>query len=96
MAHLILTPNLTRDVLDQQIRATHRGQAHFAHGGPFAATCGECVYLGYFRQHYNRAGDPIKATHTGGCAKFLALTGRHGAVVPPHASACKYFQRKGE
>jgi hypothetical protein len=82
------------DTIARQIRTTHRGMAHFANTGPFGATCGECIYLGYFRQHFTKAGDPIKATHHGGCRKFHELTGEHGPVVPKHAAACRHFKRK--
>jgi len=80
--------------LDQQIRSTHKGQAHFGNSGPFGATCGECVFLGYYQQHFNKAGDLIKSTHRGGCKKFHELTGKHGELVPANASACKYFERR--
>jgi hypothetical protein len=73
---------------------THKGQASWGNGGPFGATCGECEYLGYFRQHRNSAGDNVKATHHGGCAKYHELTGKHGPVVPAHSAACRYFERK--
>jgi|SRR5215813_3363157 hypothetical protein len=98
MARLTLTPNLTwgySKVLEKQIRSTHEGQAYFGGSGPSGATCGECVFLGYFRQHYKN-GNPVKAARTGGCAKFHALTGKHGPVVPKYASACRYFKRKEE
>ena len=82
--------------LEQQVRSTHRGQAHFGNTGPFGATCGECVFLGYYRQHFNKSGDRIKATYRGGCHRFYQLTGKHGAVVPANAPACRYFERKEE
>ena len=97
MVRLTLTSNLTRgysDTVEQQIRATHRGQAYFGHTGPFGATCGDCVFLGYWRQHQDRFGNATKSTRTGGCAKFFELTKRHGPVVPPQAPACRYFKRK--
>ena len=99
MARLTTSSYLTRghsDELDQQIQSTHEGQAYFAGGGPFAATCGECVFLGYFQQHFNKPGDPIKSTYRGGCRKFHEFTGKHGELVPANASACKYFERKPE
>jgi hypothetical protein len=96
MARLNFLPHLTSGYsaeLDHQINTTHAGQAHFANTGPFGATCGECAFLGYHRQHRNANGDNVKATHHGGCAKFHELTGKHGPVVPKDAAACKYFQR---
>ena len=82
------------DTLEQQIRTTHCGQAHFGNTGPFGATCGECVFLGYYQQHFTKSGDRTKATYRGGCQKFHQLTGTHGAVVPANAPACRYFERK--
>jgi|SRR6516225_4840730 hypothetical protein len=99
MARLTLTPGLTpgySNRLNQQIRATHQGQAHFANGGPSGAICGECVFWGYYQQHHNKAGNSTKTTFRKACAKYHALTGRHGAVVPANASACRYFKRKEE
>ena len=99
MARLNLTPGLTQghsDLLEHQISTTHAGQASWANGGPFGATCGECVFLGYYRQHRNESGETVKATHHGGCKKFYQLTNKHGPIVPAHAAACRYFQRKEE
>ena len=92
------TPHLTQDypdVLAHRIRTTHPGQAHFANTGPFGATCGDCVFLGYHRQIRNNSGDTIKTVHRSGCGKFHELTNKHGPVVPAHAAACRYFERKG-
>jgi len=80
--------------LARQINRSREGQAHFAGTGPFGATCGECVYLGYWRQRRNRSGDVAKTERTGGCEKFHQLTGKHGPVVPPGTDACRYFQRR--
>jgi len=82
------------DVLAHQIRATHPGQAHFANTGPFDATCGDCVFLGYRRQIRNNSGDTVRSVGYRGCGKFYQLTGKHGPVVPAHAAACRYFERK--
>jgi hypothetical protein len=82
-------------VLEHQIRTTYPGQAHFANTGPFGATCGDCVFLGYQRQIRNNSGDTIKTVHRSGCGKFHELTNMHGPVVPAHAAACRYFERKG-
>jgi hypothetical protein len=99
MARLTLFSGLTpghSSVLEHQISTTHAGQAHWANSGPFGAVCGECAFLGYSRQHFNKNGDPVGATRHGGCEKFRELTGTHGPVVPAHAAACKYFERKQE
>jgi hypothetical protein len=82
--------------LAAQIAKTKPGMAHFAATGPFGATCGDCVHLGYWRQVRNKAGDTVGTKHVGGCAKFFALTGKHGSVVPASTEACRYFERKEE
>jgi hypothetical protein len=99
MARLDLSPHLTcgySETLEHQLRSTHCGQAYFGNTGPFGATCGECTFLGYHRQHRNKAGDTVKTTYRGGCQKFFELTGKHGAIVPANAPACRYFERKEE
>jgi len=80
--------------LAMQIRRSRAGQAHFAGTGPFGATCGECVFLGYWKQVRNISGDTVKSQRAGGCEKFRQLTGKNGPVVPPRTEACRYFQRK--
>jgi hypothetical protein len=82
--------------VEHQIQSTHQGQAYFGNTGPFGATCGECIFLGYYQNHFNKAGDLIKSTHRGGCKKFHELTGKHGEIVPANAPACRYFERKQE
>jgi len=97
MVRLTISSYLTRGhsaTLDQQIHSTHKGQAYFGNSGPFGATCGECVFLGYYQPHFNKAGDLIKSTYHDGCKKFHELTGKHGPVVPASAPACRYFERK--
>jgi hypothetical protein len=77
-----------------QIRQSRPGMAHFAATGPFGATCGGCVFLGYWRQRRNGYGEIVKTERVGGCEKFHQLTGKHGPVVPPRTEACRYFQRR--
>jgi hypothetical protein len=91
------TPNLTKvhsDVLEHQIRTTRPGMAHFANTGPFGATCGECVFLGYAKVRRTTRGDVVKTKHVQACAKFHELTGKHGAFLPVTTAACRYFERK--
>ena len=80
--------------LAKQIQRTREGQAHFAGTGPFAATCGECAYLGYWRQRRSANGEIVKTERVGSCAQFHKLTGKHGPVVPPGSAACRYFERQ--
>jgi hypothetical protein len=99
MTRLALSPHLIcghPETFEHQLRTTHKGQAYFGNTGPFGATCGECTFLGYFKQHHNKAGDTVKTTYRGGCQKFHQLTGEHGAIVPAKAPACRYFERKEE
>jgi hypothetical protein len=80
--------------LAAQMRATYPGQAHWAGSGPNGKTCGECCYLGYFKQRRNASGDTIRSEHTGGCRRYFELTGEHGPVVPTTAGACRHFETK--
>jgi hypothetical protein len=60
------TPYLAQghpDLLAHQIRSTRPGQAHFANMGPAGVTCGDCIYVGYFRQHRNERGDAVKSIY---------------------------------
>jgi len=99
MARLDLSSYLTRgysETLEYQLRSTHRGQAHFGNTGPLGANCGECEFLGYYQKHFNKAGDTVRTSYRGGCQKFFELTGKHGAIVPTSAPACRYFKRRKE
>lgn len=79
---------------DRQVAKTREGQANFAGTGPAGATCGACIFLGYWRPIHNKSGDLIGTTKSGGCREFYRLTGKHGPVVPEATEACRYFQRK--
>ena len=80
--------------LARQIALTTPGQAHFADGGPFGATCGGCAFLGYERAVRDRDGSTTGTRKTSGCRKFHELSGKHGPAVPKGARACKYFEGK--
>jgi hypothetical protein len=80
--------------LAKQIQRSREGKAHFAGTGLFGATCGECAYLGYWRQRRNGNGEIVKTERVGGCEKFHQLTGKHGAAVPPATAACRHFERR--
>ena len=89
-----MKPHPTSDeTLTQQIRVTHPGMAHWANSGPLGATCGDCVFLGYWRQYRNSSGDVIDTRKQQGCAKYRQLTGIHGPAVPPSTAACRHFER---
>ena len=80
--------------LARQINRSREGQAHFAGTGPFGATCGECIFLGYWKKIRTASLDTVRSQRVGGCEKFHQLTGKHGPVVPPGTDACRYFQRR--
>jgi hypothetical protein len=83
------TANLTNNSAEQ--RATAPGQAHFAGSGPADKTCGDCRFRGYFRRTVTKKHG-AKSTRTYRCAKFHALTGRHGPAISKYLRSCKYFE----
>jgi hypothetical protein len=84
--------------LEQQIAKTKPGMAHYAGTGPFARTCGECVFKGYRRDSSRGVFDPnsgemiYRSYRVGGCEKYMKLTGIHGPVIEGTNEACKYFE----
>jgi hypothetical protein len=89
------TPHLTAGYsaeLEQQIRRTEPGQAHWAGSGPPGATCCACQFLGYWRHIRNESGDILRSTKSHGCEQFFKLTGKHGPAVSRGADACRYFE----
>jgi hypothetical protein len=78
--------------LAAMMRATYAGQAHWAGSGPVGKTCGQCAFLGYFKQHYSASGDLVGSERTRGCKRYHELTGIHGPAVPAVASACRHFE----
>jgi hypothetical protein len=93
MQNPYLTPGYSPELVSQ-IRQTVPGMAHWAASGPTGATCGECAYLGYWKQIRNRAGDTVSTERRRGCAKFYELTGEHGPTVPPSCAACRHFEKR--
>jgi hypothetical protein len=83
-------------VLEQQIKTTVPGMAHWANSGPFGAVCGECVFWSYYKIRRTTAGDEVKTKHVRACAKYRELTGKHGAVLPANTPSCRYFTRREE
>lgn len=81
-------------IVAQQIRTTVCGQAHFANTGPFGATCGDCLFLGYVKRNRNAQGEIVHTEKRAGCGKFNELTAKHGPVLPPGTPSCKYFAPK--
>jgi len=96
---IMRTPHLTTGydpTLTAQIAKTRPGMAHWAASGPLGRTCAECAYLGYQQQVQNAIGVVVATKQRYGCAKFLALTGRHGAIVPQSTEACRHFELRSE
>jgi len=93
------TPHLTQGydpVLAAQIAKTRPGMAHWAASGPLGRTCADCDHLGYWRQVQDAAGNIVATKRCRGCAKFFALTGRHGPVVSKHTEACRHFEPRDD
>lgn len=90
-------PHMTQidGVPDRKVIERHRGMAYFPNTGPFATTCGTCVWRGYYRQsdRWNERQQKwvSKPQKVQGCAKFRALTGRHGPDVNANWPSCKYY-----
>ena len=91
-----LTHGFAPELERSKLLRSRPGMAHFAATGPFGATCGDCRFLGYWKQHRNGSDEIIRTSRAKGCGEFHRLTGRHGAALPEHTEACKYFQRKEE
>jgi len=93
------TPHLTvghDPELAAQIARTRAGMAHWAASGPLGRTCADCSYLTYWQQIRNAAGNIVATKRCRGCAKFFALTGRHGPVVSKHTEACRHFEPRDD
>ena len=77
--------------LDELIRATHCGMAHWAGTGPQGETCRTCAHwTGCDRAtgHYAN-GRGLKPRS---CAKYRSMmNGSIGALVPHDALACRHF-----
>lgn len=79
--------HLTRahGALEDNIRKTYAGQAHFAGTGPEDKTCRLCKY---WLDEGRAASGILKPAK---CGRFKEMTGKHGNAVPHQAPACKYF-----
>ena len=90
----LLSPHLTAGydpVLSAQIAKTRPGMAHWSGSGPLGQTCAACAHLGYEQRIQNALGVVIATKQRHSCWKFLALTGRHGPIVPKSAEGCRHF-----
>jgi hypothetical protein len=78
------SPHLTSDNNTELAQATLPGQAHFAGGGPFGATCGGCA-------HCVTKGDGHRKLH---CDLHRIMRRAWGPAISRDANACKYFEGK--
>jgi hypothetical protein len=74
----------TNPVLEQQVRCTPAGMAHWSGTGPVGATCKQCAHYG------DIAGDDGRSRRNR-CWKYHALTGNIGDVVPSDTASCRHF-----
>ena len=74
----------TNPELEQQVRCTPAGMAHWSGTGPIGATCKQCA-------HYGDIASDDGRTRRNRCAKYRALTGSIGGVVPGDTPACRHF-----
>jgi len=91
--------SLYRTETSDEQKLTEPGMAYFAGTGPFGKTCKDCKFKGYSRAGRENYDSTIndwvsRIYRTGGCAKFLALTGEHGPPIKGALRACKYFEPK--
>lgn len=77
--------------LEDSLRATHAGMAHFAGSGPAGKTCRECVFWTE-RNYYAKGGKYAGAIKPSSCERYHQLTGRQGEKVPHEAAACRHFE----
>lgn len=79
---------------------TRPGMAYFCGTGPSGMTCGYCRFRGYNRtSKKGRWDEALKAMvyntyRSGGCEKFLKLSGHNGSTVDRQWAACKFFEAK--
>jgi hypothetical protein len=90
-----MTPNLTAGYsadLEEKIRQTWSGMAHWAGTGPIWATCGKCKYFGYHRYKQNRRGETVASgIRPNACRRFFELTNAHGPSFPKNTPSCRHF-----
>ena len=73
----------TNPALEEAVRRTPFGMAHWAGSGPIGKTCGQCEHL----VDMNRAS-PRR------CAEYHRRMKRWGGVIARSTASCKYFEEK--
>lgn len=74
---------VTNPALEEAVRKTPFGMAHWAGTGPPNKACGQCVHL----VDANRSS-PRR------CAEYRRMTNRWGGVIARNTASCKYFKDK--
>lgn len=65
---------------------TPSGMAHWAGTGPEGAKCGDCI-----EYRYDIVDNKGRNTKRNSCFLYYRKMGKHGSILPPQQSACKYF-----
>ena len=81
------------DRMEDLIRKSHPGMAHWAGTGPDDKTCRECISFmqkGHYSASNKLHGSRLKDAP---CRKFQKMMGKKGNDIPPTASACKFFEQ---
>jgi hypothetical protein len=75
--------------LDQQLRTTYAGQAHWAGSGPQGEWCRNCVFWSWANRSNN------KDLSARPCVRYRELTGDTKPKTVPHdAKACRHFESR--
>ena len=98
MSYVRLTEHMTRNTGQDQIAATHLGQAHVAGTGPQDATCRQCAHWYSIRidepYHPYRGGDD-GLMHLEPARCHYPIAGKANRRVPATALACRFFDPSG-
>jgi hypothetical protein len=77
----------TNRELEQQVRCTPAGMAHWVGTGPVGATCKGCAFFRDIPRDNGR-------TWHNRCKQYRALTGEIGGGIPRDTPACRHFQAR--
>lgn len=82
------------DRMQDLIRKSHPGMAHWAGTGPEGKTCRQCRFF-YPEGHFSKS-NKLYPGHLkpGACRRFQKMTGTKGEKVPHTAAACKFFSER--
>lgn len=96
MSYVRLTGHMTHNAGQDQIAATHLGQAHVAGTGPQGATCRQCNHWYSVRNDkpfhpYRRGDDGLMHLEPARCRYPIA--GKARRRVSAEALACRLFEK---